>query len=356
MRTLVLASPLLAVLLLTPTSTSADGLDLTTVSVHFEMPPADIAGIASLRGSCDVLATGENVSLRSGEVLRTTIGAEAGPCAMVLSLFGVDVPLPVSTTPLGRSSFYLPGLATVTLGIIDLSLDLVTGLNSTTTSANPAAAEAYPRNVTWPSWGATRILLNATTGYGDVLETRLTTTFTYTVSLALTVYALSIVLYQVGLTSLGAYPGSLALDTALTLDLVPHPPTIDVPTGITDDGANLSWSLAGDSDLDHLEVWADDGTYNVSYQIADPAATAFRVPLEPETTYRVWVVAVDGAGQSSASGAVTVRTSAEPAPEEPSSPLAPESLDGLTWALVGFAIAGTVLGYLVGVLRGRKFD
>lgn len=355
MRTLVFASALLAVLLLTPTSTSADGFGLTTVSVHFEMPPADLAGIASLRGSCDVLATGENVSLRSGETLRTTIGVGTGPCAMVLTLFGIDVPLPISTTPLGRSSFYLPGLATVTLGIVDLSLDLVTGLNSTTLS-DPTAAEVSPRNVTWPSWGATRVLVNATSGYGAVLATRLNTTFTYTVSLALTVYALSIVLYQVGLTTLGTYAGSLALDTALTVDLVPHPPTIDVPTGVTHDGANLSWDLAGDSDVDHLEVWADDGTYNASYRIADPGATAFRVPLEPERTYRVWVVAVDGSGQSSASDAVTIRTLAEPSPEDPSSPVAPEPFGALTWVLGGFAVTGTVLGYMIGVLRGRRFD
>lgn len=326
------------------------------MSVHFEIPPATIIpGIASLRASCDAIASGENLSLLSGQEVRTTVAAFPGPCGMVLTLFGLDLGLlVVNTTPLGRNSFYLPGIATISFGIVDVSLDLVTALDSRTIIEDPAAAAVEPEDASWPTWGAQRLLVTAATGEGETFGTSLNTTFRYTVSLALTVYALSIVLYQVGLTTLGTYVGVPSLVTNVTVDLVPRALSLQEPTQVDHEGATFTWSAVLDSDADHLELWLADTEWNRSFRVDDVRVTQLRVPLEPDTSYEARIVVVDLAGQATASPPVSFRTAAEPGgPPPDGGGVTASGSDALVWTLGILAVAGSVVGYLLGSLRRR---
>ena len=323
---------------------------LVTETIHFEVLQTDVIPfVAAFRASCDINATGEALSVPANATIRTTVSAEPGPCAMTLVLFGIDVPIStIPTTPLGQNSIYIPGVSIVTLGVVDISLDLRTSMNSTTRVEDPVQAAVSPDNHTWTQWGVVR--LDVDTGgprFGSLTTTALNTTFTYRVVLSLTVLALGVPIFQANLVDLGAHDGVPALVTPLLVDLLPSPPNLNDPAQVTHDGATLSWSTAGEDDIDHLEVWVADPSLNVSYRLEGGAATGLRVPLRPLTTYRAWVVAVDTGGQSSPSRIVTFTTTAEPADGTDDGPVGPQAGPPWTWIavalVVGFAILGTLI-------------
>ncbi len=350
-----------SVLLLPPVSAAAaTSGDLRLVTVHFDVAQTTIlAGVADFRASCDVIASGEDVALRDNESARTTVAGNAGNCSMVLVLFGVDVAIPtINTTPLGKSSLYLPGLAIATLGIVDVSLDLQTSLNSTTRVEDPAVASVEPQNLSWSAWGAQRLEVRGAHGFGDVAATELNTTFTYRASLGLTVYALGVVLYHADLTDLGSYVGVPSLTTDVTVDLLPDPLTLGDPEDVTYDGATLRWSGTPAADVDHLDVWIAGGGLNVSYRLPDVRASSLRVPLRAETRYLAWVVVVDRAGQASASNVVAFTTPAAPALEVPPPPTQ-ESLEAranaaVVGTVVALAIVAVIVAFALGEVRGRS--
>jgi hypothetical protein len=294
--------------------------DLVVQNVHFEVPGHDlIPGIAAFRASCDVNASGEPLDLMDNETVRTTVAAVPGPCSMILVIFGFEAAIPtITTTPIGRSSYYLPGLTTITLGIVDVSLDLQTSLNSTTHVADPAAATVAREDVDWAAWGAQRLVVQGSHGFGSKAESALETTFHYSVSLGITIWIASVEWYHTGLADFGSYAGTPSLVTPITVDLLPHPLVLGPARDVTYQGATLNWTGTVDSDLDHRELWVTDGTSNVSYRITDRVASALSVPLKEDTTYEAWIVSVDGAGQASSSAIVTFRTLA--APSAPSTP------------------------------------
>ena len=340
-----------------PTSVPANPIDddLVFARVHFDVPQADlIPGAAAVRASCDVNASGETLVLLAGDSERSTIAASPGPCAIAVLLVGVDVTLPVfNTTPLGKSSFYIPGISTVTLGIVDLSVDLVTSLNATSRVAD-GIADVLPDETVWTGWGAKRILVRGEDGVGSVATSKLNTTFTYTMSLGLTVYALSIEVYHLNLARIGSFAGAPSLVTDLSVDLRPHALRLDVPAGVAFDRATLSWSGIVDSDIDHLELWLTDGAADVSYRLA-AAATAAEVTLRPSTHYDARIVSVDGSGQRAVSPAVGFDT-----PAGPGSGAAPgveaQGSAVFAWTMVTLAGLSGVVGFAWGFLRGRRTD
>lgn len=324
-------------------------------TTHFDVPTTDvIPGVAEVRASCDVNASGEPLVLLSNETARSIVGTSAGPCAIVLVLFGTDVALPgFDTTPLGRSAFYLPGLSTVTLGVVDLSVDLVTSLNSTSRVADGIAA-ADPSEIGWPTWGAQRIALHAVDGTGSIARSELNTTFTYTMSVALSVYAVSVELYHVDLKRLGSFAGAPSLVTDLSVDLKPHSLTLSAPDRVASDQASFSWSGTVDSDVDHLELWLTDGTGNGSYKLPSTASHA-DVLLRPATHYEARIVTVDGAGQQGMSNGIAFDSpSAGTSPAQ--GPIEAQGNPVVTWTLVTLAVFAGVVGFMAGLLRGRKSD
>ncbi len=347
----------LTAILLLPGTAAAAAPDLTEVTVGFSMPMTDvIPGVAAFRAECSIDASGEALALRANETARTTIAAVPAACAMVLTLLGFDIGIPtINTTPLGRSSVYLPGLSIVTLGVVDISIDLMTSMNSTTHVEDVTVATVDPSDAAWPVWGAQRLQVRGTDGYGSVVASELNTTFTYALSLGLTVSALGVTLYHTDLADLGRYPGTPSLTTAVRVDLVPHPLVLGPASQITSAGAVLNWTGSVDADVDHLELWITDGTLNLSYRIADPNATSLALPLESETDYRAWIVVVDRSGQSSSSSVVSLRTAAPPS----SNPQAPtDVVSQANGVLVGtIAAAAAILvfiAFLLGEIRGRR--
>ena len=351
---------LFAAVLLVPAPATAALPPLVSQSVHFEVPGHDlIPGIAAFRASCDVMTTGEPLALLDNETVRTTISAAPGACSMILVLFGFDVAIPtINTTPIGRSTYYIPGLSFATIGIVDVSLDLQTSLNSTSRAVDPAVASIEHEDVDWASWGAQRLVVQGTHGYGSVASSTLETTFTYALSLGLTIWIAGFQAYQTSLADFGQYAGTPTLVTPLSVDLLPHPLVLGPARDVTYQGATLNWTGTVDSDMDHLEIWVTDGTTNVSYRITDRVASAMSVPLRADTTYSVWVVVVDRSDQASWSGGVTFHTLTVPPPTPPPTTTPPTYTESQANVIVVgtfafIAILGTLVAYGFGRTRGR---
>lgn len=354
MRTLVLPALALSLIACLPASAEANPADdFVTATVHFEVPQRDlIPGVAAVRASCDAAASGEPLAVLANGSARSTLAVSTGPCSIILVLAGVDVPLPLlNLTPLGTRSLYLPGIATATFGVVDLSVDLVASLTSDSV-VDDGIGEVVPRTLSWAAWGAQRIRVHGADGFGSVVESALSTTFTYRMSLALSVYALSVRLYRVDLVEIGSSVGTPALRTDLVVDLRPHPLALHAAEGIRHDVATVSWSGASDADIDHLELWLVDGTSNVSMRLA-PSSERADVVLRPSTEYRVWIVAVDGAAQATPSNGIAFQSSAAPV-DRASPPV--ESLGGTggMWSAIGLAIVAGVVGYALGIVRRKK--
>lgn len=335
---------------LSPSAAGAPADDLVSADIHFAVTQTDlIAGVAAVRASCSVNASGEPLAVLANGTARSTIAVAPGPCSIVLVLFGVDVGLPVfNTTPLGRSSFFIPGVATVSLGLADLTVDLVTSLNSTTRVASGIADVDAPE-MDWRSWGAQRFHVRGIDDVGSVVSGELNTTFTYSMSVALTVYALSIEVYHVDLAAIGSFVGAPSLLTDLSVDLRPHALSLDAPTEVTHDRAWFSWTGTVDADVDHLELRLTDATGEMSIRLA-PSVRRAEAVLRPSTAYEARIVSVDAGGQAVPSNPVTFASAAAPA----SAPLEAQGNPALTWTLVALAALAGVVGFAVGNLRRRR--
>ncbi len=349
----------LVALLLLPAPVAASLPDLVTQTVHFEVPGKDlIAGVAAFRASCDAVASGEPLSLLDNGSVRTTVAASPGDCSMILVLLGIDVAIPtITTTPIGRSSAYLPGVSLPTLGLADVSLDLQTSMNSTTRVVDAGVAAVTPTEANWTTWGAQRLVVQGAHGYGSAVASSLETTFTYAVSLSLTIWVAGIQVYQTGLTDFGAYAGTPSLTTSLAVDLLPHPLRLGPATDVTHEGASLNWTGVIDPDTDHLELWVTDGSTNVSYRITDRVVSSMSLPLRPQTTYHAWLVTVDRGGQASVSNGVTFTTLAAPAPtpEPTPTPTYTEEQANLIVVLTfaSIALLAALVAYGFGRTRGK---
>jgi hypothetical protein len=330
-------------------SASSELPDLVEVPVRFDMASLDVIPyVASVRASCGIVASGEDLVLLNDAAVRTTVEARPGPCSIVLSLAGTDIGLPIlNTTPLGRNVFFIPGVATVSLGFVDVSIDLQTALRGTIQVDPPGGATLDPSNLTWPSWGSARVVVDAVDGEGSVLETGLRTSFEYAISMGLTVYALSLPIYHVDLAQLGVYPGSDRLATSLLVDLKPPAVSMLSPVDVSSDGATFRWSGPIPADADCLEVWLSEPDLTVSYPIDDPTTSEFRARLRPGTSYEAWIVVVDRAGQSRPSNVIAFES-----PTGPSAGVEPSGIPSLPWALLA---VGVVVAVVVAAgLRTRK--
>jgi hypothetical protein len=338
---------------LSPFVSAADSSDeFTVATIRFEIAQRDlIPGIAAVRAVCDVSASGEALILVANESEHSTFAVAAGPCSIVLALVGIDLAIPVlNATPLGTHSFYLPGVATATLGVIDVSLDLVASLQSTSWIEDGIGGVS-PRDIVWPAWGAQRIRVQGHDGVGGVAVSNLRTDFTYRMSLGLSVYALSLRLYHADLAEIASVVGTTSLATPFAVDLRPHPVVLAPAEDIRHDRATLSWSGSVDADVDHLELWLSEERSDMMVRLPASASTS-DVLLRPATAYRAWVVAVDASGQRTSSNEVAFESAAAPAALGPAGSLASD----LAWTLVALAIFAAFGGYAVGFIRRRKGD
>ncbi len=346
--------------LLVPAPASAALPPLVSQSIHFEVPGHDlIPNVAAFRASCNAVASGEPLALQNNETVRTTVAAAPGPCSMILVLFGFDVPIPtINTTPIGRNLYSIPGVSLPTLGLVDVSLDLKASLNTTTRVADPAVALVEGGELDWGSWGTQRVVVRGADGYGSVVASTIGTTYTYALSLGLTIWIAGIQAYETSLADFGAYAGTPALVTPLSVDLLPHPLTLGPARQITYQGATLNWTGTIDADMDHLELWVTDGTTNVSYRITDRVVSAMTVPLRADTAYRAGIVAVDASGQAVASPSVGFRTLAAPPPETAAPVTPPVTTEGQANVIVigtfsFIALLAALVAYGFGRVRGR---
>lgn len=341
--------------MLLPGTSVASAADLTETTVAFHVPGREVlVGVAAFRADCEIMVSGEGLQLLANETARTTVGATPAACTMVLTLFGFDVTIPtINTTPLGRSSVYIPGLSIVTIGIVDVSIDLMTTMNSSTHVGDPTVAVVEPAELTWTAWAAQRVEVRGAGGFGSRLTSTLNTTFTYSLALGITVLVLGGAVYHTDLVDLGRYVGGPSLVTSLSVDLIPHPLALGSPRDITDSGATLNWTGSVDADVNHLELWVTDGTLNVSYRIANPHTAKMTVPLKADTSYTAWIVAVDGAGQSSSSAAITFRTASAPTPP-PSVDVVSQANGVLVGTVAAIAAFLVFIAFLLGEVRGRK--
>jgi hypothetical protein len=325
--------------------------DFRVATIRFEIAERDlIPGIAAVRAVCDVRASGEALTLRSNESEHSTLAVTSGPCSIVLALAGIDLAIPVlNATPLGTRSFYLPGVATATIGIVDVSLDLVASLHSTSWIEDGIGG-VLPQEILWQAWGAHRIHAQGHDGFGGVARSHLRTDFTYRMSLALSVYALSLRLYHVDLAEIASVVGTTSLATPFAVDLRPGPLVLAPAEDIRHDRATLSWRGSVESDVDRLELWLSDGRSEGMVRLPASASTS-EVLLRPTTAYRAWIVSVDSSGQGTPSNEIAFESTAAPADAPPLASLGGQALTG---TLVALAIGLALVGYALGVRRGKK--
>jgi hypothetical protein len=297
-------------LLLFAVPTASGQADLMSDEVRFEFYVGDLVeGALALDARCEIVASGEALDLLGGATDGTSVAVAPGSCAITVILFGTNIPIPLANaTPLGVHSFYLPSLALVTFGLVDVSVDLASSLAGATRVVDTTAATLEAENHTWTSWGARRVVVHATDAFGSSLATDLETSFAWTVDLSVTVWALSVPLFHFPLSSLGTFHGTPSLRTPLFVDMRPSPLALAGPEDLTHDGATFRWNGTLASDVDHLELGLDDGSGATLYVVWDRAEPSIRVTLRPETTYRAWLVVVDRAGQETASDPIEFHT------------------------------------------------
>jgi len=320
-----------------------------TTRIHFGVQQTDIIpGVAAMRAACDIDASGEPIFILANESTRSILAAGPGPCTIVLVLFGLDIGLPVfDKTPLGTHSFSLPGISTVTLGFVDLSVDLTTSLDSTSRVPD-GIAQVSPSQIGWSAWGANRILIHGEDGVGSIATSELETTFAYAMSIGFSIYSHGIPLYHLDLVRIGSFTGGPSLVTPLSVDLRPHTLTLVGPMELSDDRATFTWTGIVDSDVDHLELWLTDGRTNVSYRL--PAnATDVEVTLWRSTHYEARIVSVDGSSQMSPSDAIAFDTPSAgiQIQDDLTSP-------ALSWSMMAVALVAGGIGFRWGAVRARK--
>jgi len=189
--------------------------------------------------------------------------------------------------------------------------------------------------------------VQASDAYGGRVVTEIETRFTWSLSLGLTVWALSVPLLQVGLTSLGAVQGAPALATPLVIDLRPPPLDLQGPEDLAHDGATFRWNRTLTEDADHHELWVDDGTNRLAHHLAS-TSTEMRVALRPATAYEVWLDVVDEAGQRGTSERISFDTPSAHAD------VAAQGLDPVSLALLLTGGLAAAVGYAIGIFRRRS--
>ena len=308
MRAILILSLTLAGLATLPAA--ADEVRETAVS--FGIPRREVAPGLDVAAACGVVAAYEGLALRDGGTDETFLALSPGPCEITVYVLGAGIALPiVNSAPIGRTSYLIPGVGGITLGLADVSIDLLVSVDARQTSEVDGLA-VTPTSASWSRWGTTTFAVAAS--MDSTVSTRhlgLPFNVTMNLSVGVSVFAFGIRLYSAALASLGAAEGTPALDIPVVVDLKPSAVTASA-WGPTHAAIRVNWTQNTDDDFAYVRiVVAPDGGTATVFLVEDSAATSTEVPAFPATDYRIEVSVVDRGGQVSDVSTVTVRTPPE---------------------------------------------
>ena len=306
---------LMAGLAILPLSAGAQGSPIQAQSVLLGLPrTALVPGFLDFEAACRVTASYQGVSMRDGESASTFLAVAPDACDMAVYVLGIRLALPVaSATPLGRTSYSIPGVSGFTFGLGDVSVDLTTSLRGDSTPS-ASTLSVSPSAMDWPIWGAVPTMITAQSG---LRGSTLVTTAPYTLSLA---FGLGVSVYALGLR---IYSWDATVATAAGTPLVEIPVSIDLPPSVPEIGGvaalspylvQVTWTQNHDDDFTAYEVSVSGGAEPHVLLVSDASRTSLRMDAAPATDYVFVVTVVDGSGQRATSTSSRVTTPAAPTP------------------------------------------
>jgi len=322
---------------------AADEVQETTIS--FGVPRSQVVPGLDIAMGCGVVASYESIALLDGGSDESFLALSPAPCEITVYVLGIGIALPiVNSAPIGRTAYLIPGVGGLTLGLADVSVDLLVSFDATLAREVPGLA-VTPPGASWARWGATTITAAASMGAtGSTMHLALPFNVTMNLSVGASVYALGIPLYSAALASLGTVTGAPALDIPAVVNLRPSAVTASA-WGLAPAAIRVNWTQNTDDDFAYVRIAVvpEGGTQTV-FVVEDPAATTLDVPAFPATEYAIEVSVVDRAGQVSDVSSVEVRT-----PPAESVRSAPE-----TSSLFGIILASLLIGFVLGLLARRR--
>ncbi len=292
---------------------SASGVTQTTVD--FGVPRTQIVSGLDFEAACQVAASAANIAVIDGQASNSFISVSPGACAITVYVLGIPISLPVlNETPLGRYSFYIPGVSGFTFGLADVSIDLVTGLFANYTGSSPILSSA-PSGLTWSTWGASPVTIVAHSGgEGDSLSLQAPYTLSMTFAVGVSVFVLGLAVWSVNLASLGSIAGTPAVPIPISVDLRPTRVAVTGGWAPSPYLLQVNWTPNTDADFARYRVSVQDAQSQYAYAVYSQAASTLTIPASPGRTYNVTVEAIDQSGLISTSSMLTIPTPSAPPP------------------------------------------
>lgn len=325
-----------------PYPVAADEVHETTVS--FGIPRREVVAGLDVAATCGIVAAYEGLVVPDGGKDETFLAMSPGLCAITVFVLGVPVALPIGNAmPIGRTSYLIPGVGGLTLGLADISIDLLVTLGTQLTEDVDGLA-VTPSAASWSRWGATPLAVEASLGTsGSTVRARVPFNVTMSLSLGASVYAFGIRLYSASLASLGTVAGEPVLEIPVAVDRRPSPVTA---TGweVGPGNIRVNWTANEDDDFSHYRIVASRaGGTEIVFLVEDREATTTVLPASPDTEYVVQVSVVDRSGQASEGSTTTVRTT------QRFLTITPEAS-----GVVGVVAVSLLVGFALGLLVRRR--
>ncbi len=300
-----------------------------------------VPGFVDFEAGCRVTASYPEVAIVDRASATVPVDVSPGGCDVAVYVLGARVAAPLPfRTPLGRTSYRVPGVSGITLGLADVSVDLSARLRGEF-SGDGVVLSASPGVLEWSEWGTAAATLSAHTGLrGSTLVATAPLRLSLSFGVGVSVYVLGVRVHSWEATA-AVFDGTPRIEIPVSIDLAPSFPEL---TGAAADSAHalrVAWSECRDGDFAAYEVSVSGGEGPRVFLVRDRSRTSLTIDAAPSTDYAVQVTAVDGAGQRASSASMEVRT-----PEAP--PHGPGA-----YTSIALVVAGS-LAVAFGAVRARR--
>jgi len=300
--------------LLTPSFGGVPAVAALEDDVTFGMQRTTVAPGLDFEVLCHVTASYDGVAVRDGASAPAVLATRPGGCVMTLYLLGVPVPLPLPfQTPLGYLPLFLPNVRILTLGFVDVTVDLTARLRGAI-SGDPPALTASPAAAEWTTWGPVETTVGAHVGVrGGVLTTYESFRLTYVIDLLVSLHAFGMTLFT-WYAPLVTMEGVPIVRVPVAIDLVPNAPVITEALAPSPYTIETAWTRSSDSDFARYAVAVTGGGVRRVFFVTDPTDNSLAIDVKPMTTYTVVVTLIDAGGLWASSRAASITTPRAPDP------------------------------------------
>lgn len=337
-------------------SPGASAGEVLQQSVYFGVPRTQVVSNLDFEAACRVSTTSQGIDILDGATGGSFIAAGPGPCAITVYVLGVPITLPLlNTTPLGRYPIHLPAVSGFTLGLGDVTIDLVTSLHARHTST-VGTLSVTPADLAWLRWGSESFAVTSHAGVEGNTQS-LTAPFRLSMdfSIGVSVYVIGLRVFSFNLAPIGTIDGTPVVTVPVLVDLKPTHATVTGGWAPSPVKIQVNWTPNRDSDFAAYQVRVVDNESSYVFLVDSQSSGSLTVPASPNRMYSVTVTVADQAGQMSGSNIASVRT--PPLPPPPSTRTAAPG--GVDWSLTALGIAlafaaGFAFCYLVLPSRRKR--